>query len=121
MPAQAGPRKAPDAQSTEEQADTYALLRRKLTECMQLLAVENAHNAPQTPLAPVPDLSIFTDRELEFLRWVQHRECWPYPYIAAQMGLKPPTFHYMRRKVFAKLDVNCRTALALLVRDWPLG
>ncbi|MBK9076595.1 MAG: hypothetical protein IPL77_16785 [Flavobacteriales bacterium] len=110
--------------STEPPGDpkaSYDRLRSLLTECVQLLGRHDTEGTPQPAPAPPPDLSAFNARELDFLRFVRHPECWPYPYIALRMGLKLPTLHYLRRKLFGKLKVTSRTALALKVRDWALG
>ncbi len=118
MPANAGHRKAPDTQPPEKPEDKYDRVRSLLTVCVQLLATDSEQNAPQAQPGLTPDLKDFTDRELEFLRLVRLPETWPYIYIALQMGLKLPTLHYMRRKLFEKLEVNSRAAMAAKVRDW---
>ncbi len=101
--------------------DRYERVRSLLTECVYLLGAGNGPLAPTAAPAPGPDLNGFEPRELVFLRHVRHPEGWPYRYIAVLMDIKLCTLHYMRAKLFAKLNVPCRTALALKVRDWPLG
>ncbi len=120
MPAKAGHRKAPDAEPPEKPEDKYDRVRSLLTVCVQLLATDDGQGTPHAQAAPTPDLSKFSDRELEFLRWVQQPETWPYDYIALQMGLPVPTLHYLRHKLFEKLGVNSRPAMAAKVRDWVL-
>lgn len=104
-----------------EAEDKYARVRSLLTECVHMLDQISEQGAPKAEPDPTPVLNDFTAREMEFLRLVRHSDCWPYTYIAARMGLKLPTLHYMRRKLFVKLGVNGRTALTLKVRDWTLG
>ena len=99
--------------------DRYERVRSLLTECVYLLNTGNGQ--PPPTVAPGPDLSAFEPRELVFLSHVRHPQGWPYRYIAVLMDIKLCTLHYMRAKLFAKLNVPCRTALALKVRDWPLG
>lgn len=89
--------------------------------CIQLLGRDGGPNTTPVQRVATPELKNFDDRELEFLRLTRNQECWPYTYIAVRMGLKLPTLHYLRRKLFEKLGVNSRTALALKVRDWTLG
>lgn len=92
-----------------------------LALCLELLGPARTVPGQTAPSSPTPDLKGFTERELEFLRLVRHPDTWPYTYIAVRMELKLPTLHYLRRKLFEKLEVNSRTALALKVRDWALG
>lgn len=121
MPAKARHEKAPDANPPEGRVDNNERVRSLLMVCVHMLGQGGEQGAPKAQADPTPDLKEFTERELEFLRLVQHPDCWPYEYIAARMGLKLPTFHYLRRKLFKKLKVKSRTALALKVRDWDLG
>lgn len=102
-------------------ADAQARVRTLLTACLALLGPSHTANERPAPFSPAPDLEVFTERELEFLRLARHPDTWPYTYIAVRMAMKLPTLHYLRRKVFAKLGVNSRTALMLKVQGWALG
>lgn len=105
---------------SEEQGDTFDHVCAMLTRCMALLKSKRAGTVATGEPSTAPDLTDFTARELEFLRLVRKPDTWSYNYIAALMGMRLPTLHYMRRKLFAKLQVNSRIALVIKVRDWPL-
>ncbi len=120
MPAKARHRRTPDAEPPKETEDKYQRVRSLLTVCMQLLGSVGEEAAHPEQADATPDLKDYNERELEFLRLARHPDTWPYTYIAVRMKLKLPTLHYLRRKLFTKLGVNSRTALALKVRDWAL-
>ena len=100
MPAKARHEKAPDAKPAQARVDNNERVRSLLMECVHMLGSGGEQGAPRAQPGPTPDLEDFTERELEFLRLVRHPDCWPYEYIAVRMGLKLPTLHYMRLKLF---------------------
>ncbi len=121
MPAKRSRQKSSGKDRGTSAKDAQARVRTLLAACLALLEPTRTAAEQPAPLPPTADLKDFTERELEFLRLVRHPDSWPYTYIAVRMAMKLPTLHYLRRKLFEKLGVNSRTALALKVRDWALG
>lgn len=79
-----------------------------LEDCQRLL--ESLEEGPDADASGrLPDG--LSERDVALIHWVRHRANWPYPYIAAAMRLKLPTFHRVRRKVFKAFGVNCRIDL----------